>query len=64
MADVTVAIQANRLIGNEGFGYGELAPGDNKYPNVVAWHGRLSQRAAFAAEVLPRKQKGSVFNAC
>ena len=52
MADVTMAIQANRLIGNEGFGYEELAP--DKYPNVVAWHGRLSQRAAFAAEVLPR----------
>lgn len=52
MADITVAIQANRLVGNDGFGFAELSP--TLFPNVVAWHARLSERPAFAEHVLPR----------
>ena len=52
MADITVAIQANRLVGNDGFGFKELSP--TLFPNVVAWHARLSERPAFAEHVLPR----------
>ena len=50
--DVTCAIQANRLVGNNGFGIAALAP--SNFPNVVAWHSRLCKRPAFAAQVLPR----------
>jgi glutathione S-transferase len=52
IADITVAIQANRLVGNNGFGFDDLAP--SNFPNIVAWHGRLSARPAFAEHVLPR----------
>ena len=52
IADITVAIQANRLVQNSGFGFDALAP--SNFPNIVAWHGRLSTRPAFAQHVLPR----------
>jgi glutathione S-transferase len=52
MADVTPAIQANRLVGNSGFGFESLAP--SNFPNVVAWHTRLCERPAFQEQVMTR----------
>ena len=52
IADITVAIQANRLVCNDGFGFDALAP--SNFPGIVAWHKRLSARPAFAKHVLPR----------
>lgn len=52
IADITVAIQANRLICNDGFGFDALAP--SNFPSILAWHGRLSDRPAFVQHVLPR----------
>ena len=52
IGDVCAAVQANRLIGNDGFGYAELAP--SNFPNVVAWFARVSARPAFQEHVAPR----------
>jgi glutathione S-transferase len=52
MADVTCAIQANRLVGNDGFGQPGLAL--SRFPHVCAWHAKLCLRPAFAAEVKGR----------
>ena len=51
MADATVAIHTNRLLGNDGFGFAELAPAH--FPNVGAWFGRLSERPAVKEHLLP-----------
>ena len=45
-------VQANRLVGNDGFGFEALAPAN--FPNVVNWHARLCERPAFAEHVMPR----------
>lgn len=44
--DICPAIQANRLLKNDGFGYPELAPAN--FPNLVAWFERVSSRPKFA----------------
>ena len=49
IGDICAAVQANRFIKNDGFGYPELAP-DN-FPNLAAWFDRVSARPAFAEHV-------------
>ena len=52
MADVPCAIQANRLVGNNGFGLQELAL--THFPHICAWHAKLCLRPAFVAQVKDR----------
>ena len=52
--DICPAIQANRLLKNDGFGYPELAAVN--FPNLVAWFGRVSSRPHFA-EICAGKSK-------
>ena len=42
IGDICPAVQANRFIKGEGFGYPELAPAN--FPNVCAWFERVSVR--------------------
>ena len=49
IGDICPAVQANRFLKNDGFGYPELAPGN--FPNLVAWFERVSARPAFAEHV-------------
>lgn len=51
MADMTAGVQANRLLGNNGFGFPELAAA--QFPAVHAWYQRLMTRPAFQQHVLP-----------
>lgn len=46
MADITVSIHTNRLLGNDGFGFAELAPA--KFPNIVRHWNLMKQRKGFA----------------
>ena len=50
-ADFTAAVQANRLIRNDGFGFSDLLP--SLFPAVSAWYDRIKERPAFAEYVLP-----------
>ena len=52
MADVPCAIQANRLVGNDGFGLSELAL--TNFPAICRWHNALCERAAFREHVMER----------
>ena len=51
-ADFTAAVQANRLVRNEGFGQPGLRPG--LFPMVQRWYEAVAARPAFAQHVLPR----------
>ncbi|KAL1515799.1 hypothetical protein AB1Y20_002415 [Prymnesium parvum] len=51
LGDVCAAVQANRLIRNNGFGCPELAL--DGFPHVVSWFSRVSARPAFQEQVAP-----------
>mmetsp|Transcript_49324 Transcript_49324/g.81898 ORF Transcript_49324/g.81898 Transcript_49324/m.81898 type:complete len:284 (-) Transcript_49324:91-942(-) len=52
IGDVCAAVQANRFIRHNGFGYAELA--SEHFPNLTAWFARVSARPAFQEHIAPR----------
>ena len=53
LADFTAAVQANRLVRHNGFGFAALEP-SVVFPAVLKWYNTVASRPAFAQHVLDR----------